>query len=306
MNERIADFNTTGLSLRCSNSKGKAYLSFGRAARMSNGERDVLSFVASLLVFESKLSEKPSILIIDEVFDYLDGANLLAVQYYLSKIIESVNESGNVIFPIIMTHLDPQVFKSYCLKRMAIHYLENRSSIDLNDKVVQLLFLRSALRQKNDKDCESLERNMLHYNPNNWIIPKDLLSYLPEGFWADSQSFKDYLKEEIEKYISGKDFNALAVVIALRNKIEEKTVKLLPDEKKEDYYNKHGADKKLAYVEYCGCDLPELFYLVQPLCNDSAHLTNGKDIENKNKMESVYMMLCSKQIQEMIRKIYEL
>lgn len=219
LNKRIDYFNTTGLNLRCSKCRDKTSLSFGRADRMSNGERDVLSFVASLLVFESKLSDKPSILIIDEVFDYLDGANLLAVQYYLSKIIESARRSGNVVFPIVMTHLDPQVFKSYCLKRMAIHYLDHRSSIDLNDNVVQLLFLRTTLRQNNDNNTEMLEKNMLHYNPNNWTIPKNFLSQLPTDFWTDSQSFKEYINKEMEKYLNEENYNALAVVIALRNKI---------------------------------------------------------------------------------------
>ena len=83
----LEKFNTTGQELKATIKRNKLRIEFGSANRMSNGERDVLSFVANLIAFSTKVKNKPSILVIDEIFDYLDGANLLAVQFYLSALV---------------------------------------------------------------------------------------------------------------------------------------------------------------------------------------------------------------------------
>lgn len=85
LDKRLSEFNTTGKEIKSAVRRGKLVVEFGKADRMSNGERDVLSFLANLAAFSSLVKKKPCILVIDEIFDYLDGTNLLAVQYYLSK-----------------------------------------------------------------------------------------------------------------------------------------------------------------------------------------------------------------------------
>ena len=72
---------------------------------MSNGERNVLSFVASMVAFEARLGNKPDIPIIGEVFDCLDGTNLLAAQYYLSQMMAKAKKRGRTVTTAIMTHL---------------------------------------------------------------------------------------------------------------------------------------------------------------------------------------------------------
>lgn len=308
VDERLTEFNTTGLTLRSSKRKNKLVISFGRADRMSNGERDVLYFVASLVVFESSLGKKPGILIMDEVFDYLDGANLLAAQYYLSNMIKKVKDEDKIVFPIIMTHLDPAVFANYCFKGMVVHYLTSKSIIDLNDKVVKLLLLRGILKDTNDSDVNDLEKFLLHFNHQNWSIPESIITQLPDDFWQDSESFRLYLYSEVNKYLNDMDYNALAVIIGLRIKVEEKTVSALPADKIEEYYLKYGSVKKLTFADECGVNLPELFYLLQPLYNDSAHLRSngrGSERENKNKIESAYLKISSKVIKTMIKEVFE-
>lgn len=275
---------------------------------MSNGERDVLIFVASLVAFESSLGRKPGILIMDEIFDYLDGTNLLAAQYYLSNMINKVKSEGKMIFPIIMTHLDPEVFSNYCFKGMAVHYLTNRSIINLDDPVVKLLQLRGTLKGANNPDGANLEKHLLHSYPENWSIPESIITQLPKEFWQDSQSFRTYLYSEVDKYLHDLNYNALAVILGLRIKVEEKTVSLLPQEKQEEYYMRFGSKNKLSYAEECDVDLPELFYLLQPLYNDSAHLrSNGKgvDRETRNKIQSAYLKISSKVIKTMIKEVFE-
>lgn len=309
VDERLSDFNTTGLDLRASKFRGALTISFGRAGRMSNGERDVLFFVASLVAFESMMNKKPAILIMDEVFDYLDGANLLAAQYYLSKIFEIIKGNNKTVVPIIMTHLDPAVFSTYRFKKMAVHYLTNKSKIYLSDYVVKLLFLRGNMNRNNHPACNDLEKHMLHYHPDNWTIPDEVKSELPDDFWPDSESFRQYVYSEVQdKYLKELDYNALAVIIGLRIKVEEKTVALIPEDRREEYYDKHGSKEKLEYVaEECACDVPELFYLLQPLYNDAAHLRDsgaGHEQETRNKIESAYLKVSSKIIKGMIREVF--
>lgn len=104
------------------------------------------------------------------------------------------------------------------------------------------------------------------------------------------------------------DYNSLAVIIGLRIKIEEKTVELLPENKREDYYSKFGSKNKLSFADECNADLPEIFYLLQPLYNDPAHLRSrghGYEKENKNKIESAYLKLSSQIIKRMIAEIFK-
>lgn len=307
VNERLTEFDTAGLGLHAEQHKGKLVIAFGRAGRMSNGERDVLTFVASLIAFEARLVNKPGILVIDEVFDYLDGANLLAVQYYLSRMMREVKASERTVIPIIMTHLDPAVFVNYSLKGMSVHYLTGRSGIDLNDNIAKMLLLRSEL--KGQGESNDYEKYLLHYHPDNWTVPEDIVKRLPDGFFPNSKSLRDWLYKEVEEeYLVGSSYNALAVILALRMKVEEKTVQLLPEDKKAGYYEQHGSNKKLGYAEDCGTDLPELFWLLQPLYNDPAHLRMGRssDRENRNKIESAYLKVSSSTVRMMIEEVFRM
>ena len=63
----------------------------------------------------------------------------------------------------------------------------------------------------------------------------------------------------------------------------------------------------MEYAEECACDLSELFYLLQPLYNDAAHLRSighGHEQETKNKIESTYLKISSSVIKEMARVVF--
>lgn len=99
IDERLNLFNTTGRSVQTHEERGKLVINFDRASSMSNGERDILSFISNLTKYEIAFKKQVGILIIDEVFDYLDGSNMLAVQYYLSQLIDRCKSSGKILFP---------------------------------------------------------------------------------------------------------------------------------------------------------------------------------------------------------------
>lgn len=308
LDERLLEFNTTGLQLKSAVRNNTLLVEFGRAGRMSNGERDVLSFVANLIAFSMLNKSKPCILVIDEVFDYLDGANLLAVQYYLSQEINRIKHEGNTVFPILMTHLDPSVFSSYHFKGMAVHYLTNVSHIDLENNLVKLLQLRSTLKQNKDPGVKDLEKYLLHYHPTNWTIPDPILSQLPDNFWSDSQSLKEYLYEEVvHRYLNNQNYNAIAVILGLRLKIEEKTVGLLQEDCRDEYFTKLGSKEKLFFADEKTDNIPDVFYLLQPLYNEALHLRDDgrSNKENKNRIESAYLKLSSKIIMEMVRTVFQ-
>ena len=63
-------------------------INFPKAHQLSNGQRDIITLVVQLHKTLYEGSKKPLILVIDEVFDYLDDANLVAFQYYVTSIIE--------------------------------------------------------------------------------------------------------------------------------------------------------------------------------------------------------------------------
>lgn len=71
--------------------KDALVVEFPHADEISNGQRDVLTFIIQLLKFQSTLRNgKKYLLIIDEVFDYLDDANIIAAQYYLSNLLKKM------------------------------------------------------------------------------------------------------------------------------------------------------------------------------------------------------------------------
>jgi hypothetical protein len=305
--DRLATFNTTGQSIKVSEKKGKLILDLGSARKMSNGERDILYFVASLISFESSVGSKPAILIIDEIFDYLDGANLLAAQYYLSNMVSLMNSQNKTFFPIIMTHLDPVVFNNYYIKKYKVHYLTAYSDFSQinSDPLARLLILRSDLKKMNDTLAKDIEKNLLHYYPDNWSISKDLKNEI-NGSWDDSISYREYLYQEAHKYFNGDKYNALAVVIAIRIRVEEYTVNRLSIDKRSEYYEQKGAAYKLEYAEKCSVNLPELCYLLRPLYNDSLHLYSDDSTGNLKKIESAYLKLSSKVVKNIIKELFDI
>lgn len=139
VDQRLDLYNTTGRIIKTKETKGKLVVEFFSANKMSNGERDVLSFISNLSKFETKFTKKIGILVIDEIFDYLDGSNMLTVQYYLSMLINRCKELGKILFPIILSHLDPSTFGNYYFKKQKVHYLKKYAYI--NDSTM-LNFLR--------------------------------------------------------------------------------------------------------------------------------------------------------------------
>src|SRR5690606_37040219 len=107
----IKAFGATWKDVKPVTRKGSLVVAFPPAIHISNGQRDSLCFAAELRKIERSISSRDIILVIDEVFDYLDDANLVAVQYYITRLIKKIREKQRIVYPLIFTHLNPYYFR---------------------------------------------------------------------------------------------------------------------------------------------------------------------------------------------------
>lgn len=100
---------------------------------------------------------------------------------------------------------------------------------------------------------------------------------------------------EMDKYINGKSHNSLYTFLAVRLKIEEKVYGLLESEEhKIEFLTLHGTTKKLEFADSLRMEIPEMYYLLGLIYNDSMHIdSEGKNIHR----------LCYKLDNEVIRNI---
>lgn len=303
IDNRLEDFNTTGRTIRTREDHGKLIVGFERADSLSNGERDILSFVVNITKFEHLFRKTVGILIIDEVFDYLDGSNMLAVQYYLIELVKSCKAKGKVLFPIIFTHLDPAVFSNYYFQKKKIHYISLSAPIELRSDLVKMLRLRES-GTLCDEEKQEIEKYYLHYVDENHTLNAELAQKVALDFSDSNTSFRTKLYAEItEKYLSEATYNPVMVIAGLRIKIEEVIYQQLDPEKQESYIAEHKVINKLNYAIAQGVDVPELFFLLQPLYNDGLHLGGNDDVV-RSKIKSSYLKTNNLHIKRMIKELF--
>lgn len=304
IDEKLQMFNTTGRMLKTKEKNNKLIVEFLSANKMSNGERDVLSFILHLAKFKSEFKKDVGILIIDEIFDYLDGSNMLVVQYYLSKLIEDCKKCEKILFPIILTHLDPALFKNYYFNKNKIHYLKTYA-YKIDNDMVNLLKIRG--NKTNYKDLsDNLEKYYLHFHPEVFHLDESNKQVITNEYCYNSKLFYTEINKEVNEFLNGNSYNPLKIVCAIRVKIEKIVYNWLSnDEDKRQYINTHTTIKKLNYAIEKRIDVPENFFLLQPLYNDALHL-NENDYATKNKIQSICLKLDNIVIQKIVEEIFQL
>lgn len=271
---------------------------------MSNGERDILSFVASITVAEYYFKKTVGILVIDEIFDYLDGSNMLAVQYYLSELIKRCKISGKVLYPLVFTHLDPAVFSNYYFNKKKIHYIAFSSTIQIDSPIVKMLRLRED-STISDREKEEIEKYYIHYNAETYSMSNELANKLSDSFSDNNEQFRQRLYEEItNKYLLDQAYDSVMIIAGIRIRIEELVFQQLDTDDRDGFIAKHKVINKLNYALTCGVDIPELYYLLQPLYNDGLHL-GGPDDVVRSKIKSSYLKTNNMHIKKMIKHLFE-
>lgn len=279
----LQSFNSTWKEIRTKKSGKSIIVEFPDAHHISNGQRDILNFVSMLLHAQRKLHKINNILIIDEVFDYLDDANLIAAQYYITKFIKEMEDECKNIYPILLTHLNPRYFINYAFKKPKIVFIDKRSGYQANENFEKLL------KKRNEVDCnkkktlfaKNLEKYFLHYNPDTFDFETEFqTARLPQTWGRDSgKKFVEFINSEANKYKIGRtDYDPLAVCCAVRRKIEEKLYAMLINtDSQQEFIKKHGTSNKLKYVESLNIEVPERYYMLGIIYNEGLHWYENQD-----------------------------
>ena len=274
----INSVNSTRIKVKPKEDKNKGlFIEWPKAHQVSNGERDVLSLITLLLKARRSLKKQNGILIIDEIFDYLDDANLIAFQYFISDFIEKMGRSGKNIFPILMTHLDPLVFEQFVFQKhkMRVQYLK-----DVAHKASPEL-LKIIYNREDGAISENLSKYFFHYYPSSITLDTDFNRLGLNMDWSSSDKFHKRNERELRKYLlEDKKYDPIAVCIALRRRIEKLMYDRIRDTSiKSELVNVVRKTKnKLEFCANKGINVPELFFLLGIIHNSSLHLQNGQDI----------------------------
>lgn len=286
------DFNSSWKEFKPKEKNGKLLVEMPKVHQISNGQRDVMCFIALLKKAELNLTKKRSILIIDEVFDYLDDANLIAVQYYITQLITKFKDEHKMFYPIILTHLDPSFFRNYTFSKQKVFYLDRRDA-KINPHLRKLLSNREEPEIK-----EGVSKYHLHYEPHPINIRPEFEALGLKPTWGDSLIFDQYVLVEFRKYIADESvYDPFAVCCALRKKVERYAYERLDsNDSKTEFLDIHTTSKKLIFAEGRGVSIPETFYLLGIIYNDGMHWKNN-EAAISGKLENMIIKKMIKEIQ---------
>lgn len=294
----ISNFNTTRIPIKPKEDKKKGLIvEWPKAHEISNGQRDVLSFITLLIKAKRNFKKQNCILIIDEIFDYLDDANLISFQYFITTMIEELKGIGRNFFPILMTHLDPLFFNHFCFSRhkMKVVYLKN-IPYHSNPNLLNLIKKREDATIK-----ANVDKHHFHFYPTNINIGGDFDALGLPASWGDSQRFHQFINNELQKYLLNQtDYDPLAICFAVRVRIESLLYAQIAEPlNQQEFLNKHGTKIKLEFCEGIGLAVPETYYLLGLIYNDKLHWRNGLEI-----IRPVAIKLENVTIKKLIRDIF--
>lgn len=269
----FSSINSSWKDITPKQTKNQLIIEFPKTNLISNGQRDIMCFIALLNKAERKLKKQSCILIVDEIFDYLDDANLVAAQYYISQIIKRFQRENKRFYPLILTHLNPAFFKTFVFSKQKIYYLDKKTS-KADSNLENLLKNREAPSIKDD-----VSKFLLHFNPNHINKRAEFRALRLKETWGEANNFDQYIDAEAKKYSTDQpDFDPLAICIALRKKIEKKIYDRLRDPlEKNAFLNINMTREKLEYAESKGIPIPETYFLLGIIYNEALHWKPNHD-----------------------------
>lgn len=89
---------------------------------------------------------------------------------------------------------------------------------------------------------------------------------------------KGYVNNELNRYLTNKNYDAVAVCFAVRIFIEQLVYLLLTDTVwQEKFIAEHGTSNKLEVASSVGVDIPESYFLLGIIYNTNLHWNQGRD-----------------------------
>jgi len=269
----ISSFNTSWKSISPRETGGKLVVDFPQAMNISNGQRDSLVFASMIQKIKSRAGKKNAIIVIDEVFDYLDDANLAAAQYYISNLIDEFKKSGKKIYPLIFTHLSPLYFKNYTFQDQKVYFIDKRGQ-KINEHFQRLI------RNRHDESIRAgVEKHHLHYCPADIDLQSQFEALKIKKAWGRSDQFRAHIDSEWSKYHGGcDDYDPFAVCCYVRVKIEEIIYsKIIDPTQQARFVDTHKTKDKLEFAKGIGIQVPEVCFLLGVIYNEGLHMRNNAD-----------------------------
>lgn len=250
--------------------KGALVVRFPRANQISNGERDVLSFIGQLLRARVQFRKDNCILVVDELFDYLDDANLVACQYYLSNMLGAFKAEGRQLFALIMTHLDPGYFETFVFAKQHIEYLQRAT---VSTRVVEKVIAKRG----HPSIKAEISRAYLHHHPTPATLVAEFVALGLDASLDDSTKFAAHVVAELQKYKVGVPCDPIAVCCAVRLEIERKIYAQLDAANQIGFLTTFTTNAKLDFAQNLGIPVPEVCYLLGIIYNAALHIWENRD-----------------------------
>lgn len=275
----------------------KLLIRWPKANQLSGGERDSMVFISQLMECEFH-NEGDCLLVIDEFFDYLDDANIVAFQYYISTMIANFKVKGRLIFPILLTHLDPNYLKHFCFNdtRLNVIYLQDTKA-RITPPMRNIVACREKIGLK-----DILDRYYFHYSGTLSEDLNFMEEFKQNGLneaWAQPLKFHKKINRELRIYVYDEGtYDPVAVCLAVRVRIEELLSIQINPAKKEELIGTHGTTEKLHFALKNGVCFPETYFLLGIIYNHPLHEIS----ENMDK--PLGMKLDNYTIKNMIRNLW--
>lgn len=276
--------DTTWKNIHTEEVKDKLVVRFPHADEISNGQRDLLTFIVNIIKFKAKIRpDHKYLLLIDEVFDYLDDANMIAAQYYLTELL---NHSNNNLYLCILSHLNPYTFRSYVFSEKKINPQYLRATIPTaTRKMLAFIAFRETMNQESKGGdanklqlYHNLSHDLFHYNPIVKDYSADIATYksdrnLDES-WGKTDALHQILIAEVNKYLSDQtQYDPYAVAMALRLRVEKLMYDTLPNQAmKDQFIDQKMTKNKFAFCESNGIEVPDVYNIVSAIHNDADHV----------------------------------
>lgn len=260
--------------------KGQLVVEWPKAHEMSNGQRDILFFYAKLLEFERLNYTKPQILIIDEIFDYLDDVNILLFQYKISNLIDSYKKTKRIIFPILVTHLDPNFFHHFCFNedRINVCYLKEYK-VKNNPELLNIIRVREDTSIK-----DKLNEAYFHFHPAycTYNLTAEFYALGLNIEWDTPTKFRKKIFRLLRTFLyESKDYDPIAVCWAVRLMIEEIVYsKISVPAQQQEFVKTKKTKEKLKYAHRMGVFIPETYFLLGLIYNVSLHSSSLDTVQS--------------------------
>lgn len=300
--ELVSAIDTTGAGIRTHERKGVLLVDFPVASRMSNGERDVMQFAMQLVRVGSELSRcDMAMLIVDEVLDYLDDANLMVAHYYIGKMLDSFKRAGKELYVLLLTHLDPRSLSSRRMPCKHVAYFGREGEGEkgkISGPMRKLLVDRATCQRDRREIYEEVSSLYLHFCNSLTYPSADTVAYVvSKGFDDEAASVEGFRADSLKSlfsYLREGEYDAARVCCALRVMIEGWAYDSLPQEHKAGFLEvQRGTESRLAYAEERGVTVPDIFHMLGELYNDCMHLSgeSSQEVLTYRKLEN--KVICS-------------